>query len=92
MAGFGEFAISLQVPKMAAVGAKWPIVSGVYLKYSRFPEIAPGDWVGSGLHGEGGSELPFLAAEPEYRRRKSHRHWSHRVSAMPLLSCNSTNT
>jgi len=38
MAGFSELAIGLQAPKLAAAGAKLPIVSGGYLKYSRFPE------------------------------------------------------
>lgn len=38
MAGFCESASSLRAPKLAAVGAKSPIVSGRNLKYSRFRE------------------------------------------------------
>jgi hypothetical protein len=48
MAGFCEFAAGLQAPKLAAVGAKSPKVSGGYLKYSRFWETATGD--GFDLH------------------------------------------
>jgi hypothetical protein len=51
MAGFCELAIGLQAPKLAAAGAKSPIVSGRYLKYSRFRETAAGDRVRSGLRG-----------------------------------------
>jgi hypothetical protein len=40
MAGFCELAIGLRAPKLAAAGAKSPIVSGGYLKYSRFWETA----------------------------------------------------
>jgi hypothetical protein len=57
MAGFGESAISLRTPKPAAVGAKSPIVSGRYLKYSRFRETAAGDRVRSALRGRGGRPL-----------------------------------
>src|SRR6202022_2181577 len=51
MAGFCELAIGLRAPKLAAAGAKSPIVSGGYLKYSRFRETATGDRVRSGLRG-----------------------------------------
>jgi len=44
----------LQVPRLAPVGAKLPIVSGGYLKYSRFRETATGDRVRSGLRGGAG--------------------------------------
>ena len=49
MAGFCELAIRLRAPKLAAAGAKSPIVSGGYLKYSRFRETAAGDRVRSAL-------------------------------------------
>src|ERR1700682_519618 len=55
MAGFCELAIGLRAPKLAAAGAKSPIVSGGYLKYSRFWETATGDRVRSGLRGGRGS-------------------------------------
>jgi hypothetical protein len=51
MAGFCELAIGLRAPKLAAAGAKSRIVSGRYLKYSRFRETATGDWFRSGLGG-----------------------------------------
>ena len=51
MAGFCELAIGLRAPKLAVAGAKSPIVSGGYLKYSRFLETATGDRVRSGLRG-----------------------------------------
>ena len=38
MAGFCELAAGLQTPYLASSGAKYPIVSGQYLKYSRFQE------------------------------------------------------
>jgi hypothetical protein len=49
MAGFCELVIGLRAPKLAVAGAKSPIVSGGYLKYSRFRETATGDRVRSGL-------------------------------------------
>jgi hypothetical protein len=55
MAGFCESAIGLQAPKPAAVGAKSPIVSGRYLKYSRFRETGAGDRVRFALRGRSGS-------------------------------------
>src|ERR1700726_2248424 len=55
MAGFCELAIGLRAPKLAAAGAKSPIVSDGYLKYSRFWETAPGDRGRSGLRGGRGS-------------------------------------
>src|SRR5882762_4898938 len=45
MAGFFELVIGLRAPKLAAMGAKSPIVFGRYLKYSRFRETAVGDRV-----------------------------------------------
>jgi hypothetical protein len=51
MAGFCELAIGLRAPKLDAAGAKSPIVSGGYLKYSRFRETATGDRVRPGLRG-----------------------------------------
>jgi hypothetical protein len=49
MAGFCESASSLRATKPAAVGAKSPIVSGRYLKYSRFRETGAGDRIRSAL-------------------------------------------
>src|ERR1700736_3908043 len=57
MAGFCEPAISLRAPKPADVGAKSLIVSGRYLKYSRFRETPAGDRVRSALRGRWGSLL-----------------------------------
>jgi hypothetical protein len=51
MARFCELAIGLRAPKLAAAGAKSPMVSGGYLKDSRFRETATGDRVRSGLDG-----------------------------------------
>jgi hypothetical protein len=51
MAGFCEAAIGLWAPKLAALGAKSPIVSGRDMKYSRFRETVAGDRVRSGLRG-----------------------------------------
>ena len=45
MAGFCKLPIGLRAPKLAAAGTKSPIVSGGYLKYTRFRETATGDWV-----------------------------------------------
>jgi len=61
MAGFCKLAVGLRAPKLVAAGAKSPIVSGGYLKYSRFRETAAGDRVRSGLRG--GARY-FLAASP----------------------------
>jgi hypothetical protein len=61
MAGFCELAIGLRAPKLAATGSKSPIVSGRYLKYSRFRETAVGDRVRSGLRGGRGSSMWRLA-------------------------------
>ena len=38
MAVFCELVVGLQTPNLVTSGAKWPIVSGGYLKYSRFWE------------------------------------------------------
>src|ERR1700724_1121544 len=57
MAGFCKLAVGLRAPKLVAAGAKSPIVSGGYLKYSRFRETAAGDRVRSTLRGRGGSLL-----------------------------------
>jgi hypothetical protein len=51
MAGFCELAIGLRAPKLAAAGAKSAIVSGGYLKYSRFRETATGGRVRPELRG-----------------------------------------
>jgi hypothetical protein len=51
MGGFCELAIGLPAPKLATAGAKSPVVTGGYLKYSRFRETATGDQVRSGLRG-----------------------------------------
>src|SRR5260370_232960 len=51
MAGFCELAIGLRAPKLVPAETKSPIVSGGYLKYSRFWETATGDRVRSGLRG-----------------------------------------
>jgi hypothetical protein len=51
MAGFCELAISLQAPELGSPEAKSPIVSGGYLKYSRFRETGTGDRVRYALHG-----------------------------------------
>jgi hypothetical protein len=55
MAGFCELAVGLWTPNLAASGAKSPIVSGGYLKYSRFSETTTGDRVRSPLRGGGAS-------------------------------------
>jgi hypothetical protein len=68
MAGFCEFAIGLRAPKLAAAGAKSPIVSGGYLKYSRFWETATGDRVRSALRGRAGK---FAAGVSRYLCVKS---------------------
>jgi hypothetical protein len=57
MAGFCESALGLRAPKLAAAGVKPPIVSGGYLKYSRFWETATGDRVRSGLRGGRGDAV-----------------------------------
>jgi hypothetical protein len=41
MAAFCELAIGLRAPKLGAAGAKAPIVSGEYLKYSLFGRQRP---------------------------------------------------
>src|ERR1700738_92486 len=64
MAGFCELAIGLRAPKLAAAGAKSPIVSSGYLKYSRFWETATGDRVRSGLRGRS-LRVRLSAAMPE---------------------------
>ena len=61
MAGFCELAIGLRAPKLDAAGAKSPIVSGGYLKYSRFRETATGDRVRPELRGGRGSCMWRLA-------------------------------
>jgi len=42
MAGFCELAIGLRAPELGSPGQKSPIVSGGYLKYSRFRETETG--------------------------------------------------
>src|SRR3984957_19427980 len=51
IAGFCELAISLRAPELGSPGAKSPIVSGGYLKYSRFRETGTEDRVRSALRG-----------------------------------------
>jgi hypothetical protein len=64
MAGFCELVIGLRAPKLAVAGAKSPIVSGGYLKYSHFRETATGDRVQSGLRdGPGSAKAWFLTPE-----------------------------
>jgi hypothetical protein len=43
MAGFCELTIGLRAPELGSPGAKSPIVSCGYLKYSRFRETATGE-------------------------------------------------
>jgi len=69
MAGFCELAIGLRAPKLAAAGAKSPIVSGGFLKYSRFRETATGDWVRSGLRG--GSRSAIRLGSPRFPGQSS---------------------
>jgi hypothetical protein len=63
MAGFRQSAISLRAPKLAAVGAKSPIVSGGYSKYSCIRETAAGDRVRSALRGGRAHFLPLPDGE-----------------------------
>jgi hypothetical protein len=58
MAGFYEFVGGLRARVLATSGPEQPIVSGQYLKYSRFWETATGDRVRSALRGRCGSRLP----------------------------------
>jgi hypothetical protein len=48
----------LRARVLATSGPEQPIVSGQYLKYSRFWETATGDRVRSALRGRCGSRLP----------------------------------
>jgi hypothetical protein len=69
--GLLQLAVGLRTPKLAAEGAKSPIVSGRQLKYSRFRETGAGDRVRSALRGRVGKikdvryRLPKLAL-PEF--------------------------
>jgi hypothetical protein len=58
MAGLCQLGISLSAPVFEILGAKKAIVSGGYLKNSRFWETAAGDWVRSALRGR---SLAFFA-------------------------------
>jgi hypothetical protein len=49
MAGFCELTIGLQAPELGSPGAKSPIISVGYLKYSRFRETRVGDRVRTAL-------------------------------------------
>src|ERR1700730_10991603 len=74
MGGFCELAIGLRAPKLAAAGAKSAIVSGGYLKYSRFRETATGDRVRPELRGgdptapKATSGMVQVAAKDQLRR------------------------
>jgi hypothetical protein len=57
MAGFCKLVVGLQTPNLASSREKLPIVSGEYLKYSRFWETAAGDRVRSGLRAGRGSAI-----------------------------------
>jgi hypothetical protein len=67
MAGFCELAISLRAPELGSPGAKSPIVSGGYLKYSRFRETGTGDSaryaLGGRAYGANSSNSPALPRE-----------------------------
>ena len=58
MAGFCELVGGLRARVLTTSGPEQPIVSGQYLKYSRFWETATGDRVRSALRGRCGSRLP----------------------------------
>ena len=77
MPGFCELAIDLRAPKLAAAGPKSPIVSGRYLKYSRFWETTAGDWVRSTLRGGGAHPLSHqitnLSVSPKRQFRSETR-------------------
>src|ERR1700688_3454286 len=49
--GLLQIGARLQAPNSDNLRAKSPIVSGGFLKYSRFRETATGDWVRSRLRG-----------------------------------------
>src|SRR6266478_4144373 len=76
MAGFCDSADGLQTPNLATSREKSPIVSGEYLKYSRFWETAAGDRVRSALRGRPGSDFIVLGYElgnpPTLRNRSSN--------------------
>ena len=57
MAGFYELVGGLRARVLATSGPEQPIVSGQYLKFSRFWETAIGDRVRSGLRGRCRSRL-----------------------------------
>ena len=88
-------AIGLRAPKLAAVGARSPIVSDGYLKYSHFRETATGDRIRSELRGGGrspdrhchqhthptGSEsMPPAVAGPQFQEGE-HMHFVERPGA-----------
>jgi hypothetical protein len=86
MAGFCELAIGLRAPELGSPGAKSPIVSGGYLKYSRFREAGAGDGVRSKLRGRACSaNRPFL----RHDRRKSgvsSPYWRAELGVKPALT------
>src|SRR5260370_32589317 len=63
LAGFCKLTLGLRAQKLAASGTKSPIVSGGYLKYSRFRETGTGDRVRSALRGRAGK---FAAGVSRY--------------------------
>jgi hypothetical protein len=60
---FCEFAMCLYTPNLNNLGAKSPIVSNPYGKYSRFLETRAGDRVRSALRGVGRSTIQLKATE-----------------------------
>jgi hypothetical protein len=68
MAGFCEWAIGLRAPEFGSPGAKSPIVSGGYLKCSRFRETGTGDRVRSALRGRRCSQYQQIADDADVRR------------------------
>ena len=69
MAGLCELAISLRASELGFPGAKSPIVSGGFLKYSRFRETGAGDRVLSAMRSRVCSEMAkFLCRDAEENR------------------------
>jgi hypothetical protein len=87
MAGFCESAVGLRAPKFAAAGAKSPIVSGGYLKYSRFRETATGDRVRSGLRGRSRSAIRLIARVSRHRCTGAGGHRPECKRDRPMASC-----
>jgi hypothetical protein len=72
MAGFYELVGGFRAPVLASSGPEQPIVSGQYLKYSRFQETSAGDRVRSTSRGRRGSRVS-LAGSFENRFHPSNR-------------------